>query len=326
MDDFKRMAIFATVVEQGSMSAAARSLGMSPSAVSQQIRQLEAQGGVTLLTRSTRQLALTDAGQRFYEQCAAMARAAEQARAELSSARDEPSGELRLACTVGFARHVAPALGPWLAQHPQLRLHLAVDDAPIDLIQHRIDLAVRFGRLPDSNWAAKRLGAMQWWLCAAPQWLKEQETQGCSPELHPTRLTQQRWLGMSRDSAYSGDKWLVRVRCLNAQNQQPAETVELSLAPQIVSNNQLSLQQMCEDGLGLALLASMDVAPAVAGGQLQRLLAQWDFGQLDIWVVTPQRQAQPAKVRQAVAALQIYLARLEGVFDTALPAAQSLKA
>lgn len=316
MDDFKRMAIFAAVVEQGSMSAAARSLAMSPSAVSQQIRQLEAQGGVTLLTRSTRQLALTDAGQRFYEQCAAMARAAEQARAELTAARDEPTGELRLACTVGFARHVAPALGSWLAQYPKLRLHLAVDDAPIDLIAHRIDLAVRFGRLPDSSWAARRLGAMQWWLCASPQWLKEQERHGRSQALHPTHLLQQRWLGMSRHSALSGEKWL-----LQAHDRRHTESVELSLAPQIVSNNQLSLQQMCESGLGLALLASMDAATAVTGGQLQRLLPQWDFGQLDIWVLTPQRQTQPAKVRQAIAALQAYLAQLEGIFDSALPTA-----
>ena len=85
MDDLKRMAVFASVVQHGSMTGAGRVLGMSPSAVSQQVRQLEREGGVTLLHRSTRKLALTEAGQRYHAQCAAMCAAAEQARAELAA-------------------------------------------------------------------------------------------------------------------------------------------------------------------------------------------------------------------------------------------------
>lgn len=164
MEDLKRMAVFAAVVQHGSMSGAARALGMSTSAVSQQVRKLESDGGVTLLHRSTRKLALTEAGQRYHARCAAMCAAADQARAELAASRDAPSGELRLSATVGFARHIAPALGELLAAHPALRLRLLVDDSPIDLINARIDLAVRYGRLQDSTWAARRLGGMQWYL------------------------------------------------------------------------------------------------------------------------------------------------------------------
>ena len=91
------------------------------------MRQLEREGGVTLLHRSTRKLALTEEGQRYHAQCAAMCAAAEQARAELAAARDAPSGELRMSATVGFARHVSPALGAMLAQYPSLRLRLLVD-------------------------------------------------------------------------------------------------------------------------------------------------------------------------------------------------------
>lgn len=307
MDDFKRMAVFATVVEQGSMSAAGRALGMSASAVSQQIRQLEAAGGVTLLMRSTRQLRLTDAGQRFYEQCAAMAQAAAQARAELAAARDEPSGELRVACTVGFARHMAPALGQWLAAHPRLRLHLSVDDAPIDLIRGRIDLAIRFGRLADSSWAARRLGAMQWWLCAAPAWLADQP----APGLVPARLFANRWLALTRDSDAQGAAAII-----HARHGTDGEEQGWNPLPQITSNNQLAVQQMCEAGLGLALLTSLDVADAVAQQRLARLLPDWDFGALDIWALTPQRQTQPAKVRQAIATLQAYLGRQSSVIAT----------
>ena len=124
MEDLKRMAVFTAVVQHGSMSGAARALGMSTSAVSQQVRKLESDGGVTLLHRSTRKLALTEAGQRYHARCAAMWAAAEQARAELAASRDAPSGELRMSATVGFARHIAPALGELLAAHPTLRLRL----------------------------------------------------------------------------------------------------------------------------------------------------------------------------------------------------------
>ena len=168
MDDLRRMAVFASVVQHHSMSGAARALGMTPSAVSQQVRHLEREGGVTLLHRSTRKLTLTEAGERFHNRCAAMVLAAEQARAEMAASREAPSGVLRLSAPVGFARHIAPALGTLLADHPALRLRLMVDDSPIDLIESRVDLAIRFGRLADSTWAARRLGALQWWLCAAP--------------------------------------------------------------------------------------------------------------------------------------------------------------
>lgn len=298
MDDLKRMAVFASVVQHGSMSGAARALGMSPSAVSQQVRQLEREGGVTLLHRSTRKLALTEAGQRVHAQCAAMCAAADQARAELAASREAPSGELRLSATVGFARHVAPALGAMLAENPALRLRLLVDDAPVDLIDARIDLAVRFGRLADSSWAARRLGTLEWWLCASPGWL----AQHGQPDT-PDALLAHTWLGFARE-----DNGLL----LNLHGPDGA-TRSLRVAPRIVSNNQLSIQQMCEAGLGLALMGSLDVQDALQTGRLVRLLPQWNLGTLGIWAVTPQRDAQPAKVRQAIAALHSYLVTLPGV-------------
>jgi DNA-binding transcriptional LysR family regulator len=299
MDDLKRMAVFASVVQHGSMSGAARALGLSTSAVSQQVRLLEREGGVTLLHRSTRKLALTEAGQRYHALCAAMWTAAEQARAELAASRAEPSGELRLSAPVGFARHIAPALGPLLAEHPSLRLRLLVDDAFIDLIDERIDLAIRFGRLSDSHWVAQRLGRMQWWLCAAPAWTAQHGL-----PTHPDALLTQGWLGFDRGQG-SALHWEVR----SPQD----ETRTLRIHTRIASNNQLSIQQMCEAGLGPALLGSMDVQEALAAGRLQRLLPDWGFGALDLWAVTPQRDAQPAKVRLAIAALGQYLRGLPGV-------------
>lgn len=121
-------------------------LAMNTSAVSQQVRQLERDNGVTLLHRSTRKLSLTAAGEQFYEGCAAMVAAARRAQQQLAHSRDAPTGELRISAPVGFARHIAPALGEVLAAHPGLTMTLLVDDARIDLIEARIDLAVRGSR------------------------------------------------------------------------------------------------------------------------------------------------------------------------------------
>ena len=300
MDDLKRMAVFATVVQHGSMTAAAKVLRMSPSAISQHIRQLERDSSVTLLHRSTRQIALTDAGERFYAQCAALTAAASRARAELLAQHDTPTGELRLSAPVGFAQHAAPALGAWLARFPDLRLRLLLDDLPIDLIQCRVDLALRYGEQTDSNWVARKLGSTPFWLCASPQWVKAHG--GHLPQ-HPQQLASASWLALAHtDDALPPLQWVHR---------QSGEVYELQRLPQSTSNHQAAVQALCEAGLGMALLAGIDVRPAVHAGQLVRLLPDWDIGHLDIWAVTPQRDAQPAKVRQAIEELQAYLHALQ---------------
>jgi DNA-binding transcriptional LysR family regulator len=298
MDDLRRMAIFAAVVEHRSMSAAARALGTSPSAISQQVRQLERSGGVTLLHRTTRKLTLTPAGERFHADCAAMVSAARRAQAQLALSRDAPTGELRLSAPVGFARHVAPALGALLAGHPTLTLQLLVDDAPIDLVTARIDLAMRFGQLPDSSWVARRLGGFEMLLCAAPAYLQRQGTPA-----RPDDLVAHQWLAFERKGN------AVPLALTDAEGR----AVQLQAQARIGSNNQLSLQQMCVAGLGLARLARVDVDDDLRSGRLVPLLASWQLAPLDVWAVTPQRHAQPAKVRHAVQALQDYLLTLPGV-------------
>lgn len=299
MDDLKRMAIFAAVVRHRSMSGAARAMGLSVSAVSQQVRLLERVGGVTLLHRTTRKLTLTDAGERVFAECAAMLDAAERAQRQLVLARDAPSGELRLSSPVGLARHLAPALAPLLAAHPALTMRLLVDDAHIDLVAARVDLAVRFGRLPDSRWVAKRLGRFALNVYASPAYLMQRR----APQT-PAELSGHQWLGL-----VSEGQELV----LSLQPPHGAAPHALRVTPRISSNNQLSLQQMCVAGLGLAVLGALDTQEDLLAGRLVPVLPQWQLPGLDVWAVTPQRDAQPAKVRHAIAALQDHLADLPGV-------------
>lgn len=299
MDELKSLGIFATVVRQGSMSAAARRLGLSASAVSQQVRALERLHGVTLLHRSTRKLTLSDAGARVFAECAQMVDAAERAQAQLRTTRDEPTGELRIAAPIGFGPGIATALTPLLAAYPALSLRLLVDDAMIDLIDARIDLAIRVGRLPDSHWIAQRLCAMGLWLCASPAYLERRGT----PQ-NPDQLAEHPWLAQSGNSAASRGFVLH-----HADGRQQA----VAPAPRVSSNNQVLLQQMCAAGLGITLIGSFDAYAEITAGHLVRVMPDWQLPALDVWAVTPQRDAQPAKVRHARAAIGDYLAAMPGM-------------
>jgi DNA-binding transcriptional LysR family regulator len=317
MDELKPYAVFAETVAAGSMSAAARRLGMSPSAVSQTLRALERQAGVTLLHRSTRKLSLTEAGERCYPHCRRLLEAAGAAADSLAQARDAPTGELRVAAPVGFAAHVPIALAPVLAESPQLRLRLLVDDAMIDLIDARIDIAIRVGRLADSNWVARRLCDFEMILCAAPAYL---ERHGAPAS--PGELAGHQWLAFARETTEAPPLEQTaagpapeRLPTLALDLQQGAaggERQSVQVGVRIASNNQFALQQMCEQGLGLARLAHADVLPALARGALVRLLPQWRFTPMPVAAVTPRRDGEPAKVRVAVAALKRYFAALPG--------------
>ncbi len=299
MDDLKPLAVFAETVAAGSMSAAGRRLGMSPSAVSQAIRSLELQGGVTLLHRTTRKLALTEAGERYYPHCKRLLEAAQAAAESLQQARDAPTGELRVAAPVGFAAHIAPALAPLLAEAPQLRLRLLVDDAMIDLVDARIDVAVRIGRLANSSWVARRLCEFEMILCAAPSYLQRYGTPTA-----PQELAAHQWLAFGRDLQFA----TVPMDMHLAGGQQQLVDVEA----RITSNNQISLQQMCEHGLGIAVLGRVDVMSSLQRGALVQVMPQWQLGSMPVWAVTPKRDAEVVKVRAALDYLKRYFARLPG--------------
>jgi DNA-binding transcriptional LysR family regulator len=301
MDDLQAMAVFAEVVRQGSMSGAARQLGMTPSAVSQRIRALEQVHRVTLLHRSTRRLTLTEVGARVHAQCLAMAQAAAAAREAMALSRDALEGELRLSAPVGFAQLVAPALAPLLARHPGLTLRLLVDDRMIDLEEARVDLALRAGRMPDSRWVARRLCGFTWSLGAAPAYLARAGT-----PRHPHELLTHEWIG--GETMSEGGLAL-------ALTGPGGEVEQLRVQPRVLSNNQLTVQQLCAAGLGIAPMVRPDAEDAVRSGRLVIVLPEWQLPVSPVWAVTPRRDDQPAKVRHALAALQVALRQLPGAVE-----------
>ncbi|MEN9868091.1 MAG: hypothetical protein RL748_3681 [Pseudomonadota bacterium] len=303
MEQLKRMAIFAEVVAANSFSAAARQLGMTPSAVSQHIRQLEQSLGLALLHRSTRQLSLTEAGQRYLEGCNAMVAAARSAEQALARLRDEPEGELRLAAPAGFGSLLAQALAP-LRQHPKLSLQLLLDDAVIDLIEARVDVALRVGALQDSGLVARQLGQIQRQLCAAPDYLAARGWPS-----HPRDLLQHDWLG-NKARTISGD-----VLELTGPN---GEQETLRVQPRVQASQVVALHALCVAGWGIGVGVSQDDHLALQDGRLLPLLPGWRLAPVPVFAVTQRRQQQSAKVRHALDLLTAWFAnpaqaRIHGV-------------
>jgi LysR family transcriptional regulator, transcriptional activator for aaeXAB operon len=296
-DKLKRMALFAEIVDSGSLSAAARRVGSTPSAVSQQLRLLEEALGLVLLHRTTRRLTLTEAGERYYPACAAMVAQARSADQALERLRDEPEGELRLAAPIGFGELLASALEP-LRRHPRLRLHLLLDDTPIDLIGERVDLALRVGRFTDSSLVARRLGELQRQLCAAPRYLAERGW-----PRHPGELVGHDWLGLPPRSG--------GVDVLSFLGPQGARE-DVRAEPRLLASQVTALQAMAVAGWGLYVGMADDVRQPMAEGRLAPVLPDWRLEPAAVFAVTPRRGEQPAKVRHALQALQQHFAARPG--------------
>ena len=295
MDQLKRMAVFAEVVAAGSLTAAGRRLGMTPSAVSQHLKQLEAALGLALLHRSTRQLTLTEAGARYIEGCHAMVAAARSADQALARHRDEPEGELRIAAPIGFGGLLAQALAP-LREHPKLTLQLLLDDALIDLIDQRIDIALRAGSLPDSSLVARKLGSMSAQMCAAPAYLAARGW----PQT-PHDLSAHDWLG-GRPTSMTPESLVL----VNAQG----EEATVQVTARVQASQVTALHALCVAGWGISVLVSDDDRRALADGRLLPVLPQWRLPEMAVYAVTPRRGEQPAKVRHALALLAAHFEAL----------------
>lgn len=295
MEQLKRMALFATVVERGSMVAAAEVLGMTASAVSQQIRKLEEATQVSLLHRTTRKLTLTEAGAVFYKSCAQVLELAQQAEQRLAELRDAPVGELRIAAPVGFSTGMlTEALVPLLEAHPGLSLQLFFHDEPIDLVEQRIDLAIRVGRQEDSSLVARHLADWPPVLCCAPAYLARS-----GPIRRPEQLLELDWISLN------GERQQHQVTFTGPGGEQQ----RLRLEARVGCNNILSVRSFTLAGMGLSLQPEPEIREELASGRLLALLPEWQLAPVGLYIVTPRRDAQPAKVRYAIETLRRSLSR-----------------
>ncbi|XID75944.1 LysR family transcriptional regulator [Alkanindiges sp. WGS2144] len=300
LDNLRSMAVFACVVERGSFSGAARDLGITTSAVSQQVRALEEEMDVLLLHRSTRKLSLTEAGQAFFHSCQEMVAAAERGRIRISELRDDLVGDLRIATTPELgAMHVVPALSCWLAAHPGLTVHFEAENRYIDLIDERIDIAIRMSpALADSSLIARPMARVDQILCASPTYLRQ------FPAMQaPEDLAQLDLLPIDL---------IQNVQDIHLTNVSTGEKKFVHMPARIHSNNVFVNKALCLAGHGVSRILYVDVQKELARGDLVEVLPQWKLADYILYAVTLKREQQPTKIYRCLEALTQYFSQLPG--------------
>jgi DNA-binding transcriptional LysR family regulator len=299
------MATFAAVVRNGSVRTAAGELRVTPSAVSQQIRQLEEELGVALFGRAGRRLSLTDAGAAFYQGCAEMIRAAARAREDLIAYQHAPVGELSISAPTGLSSLLADAVRPFLARSPKLSLRIVVTDEAMDLVRDRIDLAISISRpLRDSSLVRRHLADWPLILCAAPGYLQRKGTPRVPEDLARHDL-------LALPPTHHPTDVLT-----GADGQEHRVTVK----PRVVSNNQDLIRHLTLEGAGLSFQAAPEVRAELGDGRLVRVLPDWATQVLSVDALMPARNPQPAKVRMAIEVLKEHLARWGATDDVSATA------
>ncbi|HTR49865.1 MAG TPA: LysR family transcriptional regulator [Kofleriaceae bacterium] len=257
--DLNRASAFVRVVETGGFTRAAEALGLPPSSVSRSVAKLEHDLGVTLLERTTRKIALTDAGRAYFERAREALAGLEQANELALDAAREAHGTVRVAVPPGFAPTFALLLGPLLAQHPRVRVEVAFTTRGAELVGDLVDLALVVGRLPDSSLVARRLGGMVHRIYAAPSYLAARGTPRTLAQLAEHDAIVQR--------ATAGDsRW-------ELTGPRGAERVDLRT--RVVGDHIGFIAEAAAAGLGVALLPSFVGDRAVAAARLVPVLPKY---------------------------------------------------
>ena len=300
LDQLRAMGVFACVVEKSSFSGAARELGITTSAVSQQIRSLEHEMDVTLLHRSTRKLSLTEAGQAFFLSCQEMLAAAERGKIRINELRDDLVGDLRIATTPELgALHVIPALSHWMSAHKGLAIHFEADHRYIDLIEERIDIAIRMSlRVDDHQLTAVPLARVDQVLVASPSYLNQ-----ASPITRPEDLRNHELLPVTLMQNYQH---------LAFRHGLSGEIVNVDMKTRLGTNNVFVAKSLCQQGHGIARILYMDIQKELINGSLVEVLPDWQLPAYTLHALTSKREQYPMKVHRCIDALKQYFAQLPG--------------
>lgn len=300
LDQLRAMGVFACVVEKSSFSGAARELGITTSAVSQQIRSLENEMDVILLHRSTRKLSLTEAGQAFFSSCQEMLAAAERGKIRINELRDDLIGNLRIATTPDLAvQHIIPALSHWMSAHRGLSVHFEVGHRYIDLIEERIDIAVRMSSTAvEESDSVIPMAFVDQILVASPSYLNQ-----TSPILHPNDLNNHELLSINamNDS-----------RSFNFQHAKTGEKLNIEMASRLQSNNLQVAKALCQQGHGIARILYLDAQKELKNGSLIEILPDWKLPAFTLYAEIAKHDQQPMKIQRCVEALKQYFSQLAG--------------
>jgi DNA-binding transcriptional LysR family regulator len=286
MQDLNDLALYAAVVRHKGFTAAANALSVPKSKISKRIAALEEQLGVRLIERSTRKLSITDVGQSFYERCEAVLSGVEAAEAVVAVAKAEPAGMVRMAMPPGFAPMVADVLPSFMKRYPQVRLSILTTGRPIDLIEERIDIAlrVRDGYDTDQSLVVRRFGGTWRYLAASPRFLE-------------------------RHGPIDFDT-IARVPTLSMQENTPraiwtlihanGDVRDISHSPVLLCSDFSVLERATIEGVGLGLLPDMLVERGFRTGVLTPVLPEWSSAESTVHAVFTSRHGMLPAVRALI--------------------------
>jgi DNA-binding transcriptional LysR family regulator len=282
---------FTRTAELGSFAAAAREMGISPVAVSQNISRLELSLGVRLLARSTRALTLTPEGQAFWEQCKAPLAQLDAACKEATNDAKQVGGKLRATVVSPMAfQYLVPLLPKFYERYPEITLDLELSEDSTSLIPKRFDVGIRVGALNDEAFVARPLGPMRLLLCASPGYLKKNGIPKSLDALSQHRTLQLQIMGREQTVPF-----IVQTRADGARSMQM-----LQLPAKFICNDFRSLLQACTSGLGIAQLPQPLALMALRKNQLKVLLPQHQPEGWQLFIHYPSRKQLPARVRAFV--------------------------
>jgi DNA-binding transcriptional LysR family regulator len=283
MDRLTEMEAFATVVDQGGFTDAARKMGISKSAVSKHVSALEARLGARLLNRTTRRVSPTEIGLAYYDRARRVLTDAGEADAMVSSMQSAPSGLLRISVATDFGvNHLSPVLGDFLQEFPDITVNMVLNNRYVELISEGFDMAIRIGELEDSTLRARKLTETTQRMVGAPTYFERFGRPGKIDDLNDHKL-----LHYSNNSA--GNVWKITAPS--------GEKRQIRTAGWLTVNDGQSLLNAAISGLGIAYLPSFLYAEAMKAGQVEEAIPELPVETLGIYAVYPPGRFTQPKVR-----------------------------
>jgi DNA-binding transcriptional LysR family regulator len=286
------LGFFVALATNGSLSGAARELGITPAAVSKRLSQMEARLGVPLVNRTTRRMSLTPDGELLLEHGRRILGEIADLDQMLSASKGQPKGQLRVNATLGFGRlHIAPAISQYVLRYPEVDVQLQLSVKPPPLTEDQFDVCIRFGEPGDTRVIAKKLAHNRRLLCASPKYIA---THG--EPLIPSELVRHNCICIRQgDEAYG--TW----RLYKDRGDDAGELVKVR--GNLTTNDGEIAVNWALDGHGILMRAEWDVERYLESGRLAQVLPQYRTPDADIYAVYPQHQHQSARVRTLVAFL-----------------------
>jgi DNA-binding transcriptional LysR family regulator len=282
MAHLEDVAVFVAVAEQGSFTKAAKEMGLPPTTVSRRVRELEGRLGVRLLHRTTRSLALTDQGERYFAACRNGLAAINEADRAAQEAQSEPSGVIRISAPVNFGASIfAEGVTEFLVRYPRVKAELILTDERVDLVRMRIDAALRTGNLPDSNFVARKLSTTRRIFCASPGYLERKGVPATPEDLrhHDCVL---------RGESTEGVAWVFKG---------PNGEQSIPVGGRVSVNVMSVVLEAALAGLGIAQVPEGLVETDVRAGRLVPVLDSFATEETGLYIVLPSNRHLSAAVR-----------------------------